>query len=316
MIELMLATYGTLCWLVFRKFRLVPVNQWTVVTAVLIGGAGMGFILMMMNMYQPVSSDARSMAYTTAIVPQVRGRVTEVPVQPNVPVEKGTVLFRLDPTPFQKKVDALLPQLKLVQKRLVQETELFEQGAGQAYEIDRYQSEVNYFRAQLENAEYNLDQTVVRAPTDGFVTHLQLRPGTMAVPSPLSPVLIFVHTDQPVFGASFEQNALQGISTGDEVEIIFPAIPGRVFHGKVRIILPILAHGQMQPSGKLFDFTALERPGRVPVIIDIEDDLSTFTLPIGSAATVAVYTGQFTLTNIVRRVVLRIRSWENYLFLP
>ena len=59
MIELMIAVYGTILWLVFKKFKLVPVNQWTVVTSILIGGVMLGFVLLMMNMYQPVSPDGR-----------------------------------------------------------------------------------------------------------------------------------------------------------------------------------------------------------------------------------------------------------------
>jgi hypothetical protein len=58
-----------------------------------------------------------------------------------------------------------------------------------------------------------------------------------------------------------------------------------------------------------------QRPGRVPVVIEIEDDLSEYNLPIGSAASVAIYTGEFHVTNIVRRIILRMKSWENYLFI-
>jgi multidrug resistance efflux pump len=44
-------------------------------------------------------------------VPQVRGRVVEVPIDPNRPVRKGDVLFRIDPTPYQLQVNALEAQL-------------------------------------------------------------------------------------------------------------------------------------------------------------------------------------------------------------
>ena len=137
----------------------------------------------------------------------------------------------------------------------------------------------------------------------------------MAVPFPLAPVMVFVHSDKPIFAATFKQNALQGIDAGDEAEIAFPAIPGRVFKGRVSYVLPILGEGQLQASGKLLQFTMPQRPGRVPVVIEIEDDLSAYHLPIGSAATVAIYTGEFHVTNIVRRIILRMKSWENYLFI-
>ncbi len=37
MIELILGTYGVGCWLIFKKFKLVPITTYTVCTAVLGG---------------------------------------------------------------------------------------------------------------------------------------------------------------------------------------------------------------------------------------------------------------------------------------
>jgi len=58
----------------------------------------------------------------------------------------------------------------------------------------------------------------VRAPTEGFVTQVALRPGMNVVPAPLRPVMVFVHTrvrDQ-MLAAAFQQNALQRVRAGDE----------------------------------------------------------------------------------------------------
>jgi multidrug resistance efflux pump len=50
-------------------------------------------------------------------------------------------------------------------------------------------------RAELADAEYDLDQTVTRAPSEGFVTQVGLRPGLYVVPVPLRPAMIFINTD-------------------------------------------------------------------------------------------------------------------------
>ena len=55
----------------------------------------------MLNVCAPSSADVRVIKYVVQVIPQVRGRVIEVPVEPNRPVKKGTVLFRIDPTPFE-----------------------------------------------------------------------------------------------------------------------------------------------------------------------------------------------------------------------
>ena len=125
MIELMVATYGVLLWLVFKKFKLLPINTWTMVGAFLVGAFVMGFLLIMMNMYQPISKDSRYLAPTTPIISEVRGLVVDVPVSPNQPLKKGDVLFQIDPEPFRERVASLDAQLTLASTRLQQESEAY-----------------------------------------------------------------------------------------------------------------------------------------------------------------------------------------------
>jgi len=58
-------------------------------------------LILFLNIYAPESEDVRILNYVVPVVPRVTGRVIEVPVEPNRPVKKGDVLFRLDPVPFQ-----------------------------------------------------------------------------------------------------------------------------------------------------------------------------------------------------------------------
>ena len=316
MIELMIAVYGTIWWLVFKKFKLIPVTQWTVITSILIGIGIIGFVLAMVNMFQPSSTDGRSFVYTTPIVSQVKGKVIDVAVEPNKPLKQGDVLFKIDPVPYQNKLDSLDAELALAKKRLKQETLLLEANAGSGYEVERLDSEVDRLSAEIANAQFDLEHTVTRAPTDGMVTQVFLQPGAMAVSLPLSPVMVFLHTDKQYFVVTFKQNVLQGIRPGAEVEIAFTAIPGRVFAGKVNRTLPVLGEGQISPTCRLLQFAVPTRPGRAPILVDIIDDLSAYNLPIGAQARAAVYTDYYKPFRMVRRIILRINSWENYLFIP
>ena len=316
MIELMIAVYGTIWWLVFKKFKLIPVTQWTVITSILIGVGIIGFVLAMVNMFQPSSTDGRSFVYTTPIVSQVKGKVIDVAVEPNKPLKQGDVLFKIDPLPYQNKLDSLDAELALARKRLKQETLLLEANAGSGYEVERLDSEVDRLSAEIANAQFDLEHTVTRAPTDGMVTQVFLQPGAMAVSLPLSPVMVFLHTDKQYFVVTYKQNVLQGIRPGAEVEIAFTAIPGRVFAGKVNRTLPVLGEGQISPTGRLLQFAVPTRPGRAPILVDIIDDLSAYNLPIGAQARAAVYTDYYKPFRMVRRIILRINSWENYLFIP
>jgi multidrug resistance efflux pump len=183
--------------------------------------------------------------------------------------------------------------------------------------IEGVNTTVARLTAELADAQYDLDQTVTRAPGNGFVTQVALRPGMYVVPAPLRPVMAFVNTDihDQGLGAAFQQNSLQRVRAGDEAEVAFDAVPGRVFKGKVRTVLDAIAAGQIQASGALVDYGARTEGGRALALIDIDEDISGYQIPAGAAAQVAIYTKYWHHVSLLRKILLRMRSWENYVFL-
>ena len=371
---LLIMTYGALCVAVFKIFK-IPLNKWTVPTAALGGVILIGGLVLLMNYNHPYSNMAREYYVTTPIVPAVGGIVMSVDVEANTVVEKGTVLFRIDPKPYKSIVrqkQALLAGtrdgvLELEQAvaasraRIVEVTAnrdrtqgvfrryaaIFDKGAISANElevrrqaylaneaaltraeadfertqiafesgIDGDNPDVARLQAELEKARYDLERTTVRAPTSGYVSQLLLRPGMMAVSLPLRPTMVFVHDEQAPMIAAFRQNSALRLKAGYEAEIVYPSIPGRVFKGKVVTVLPNMAEGQLQNSGNLIGTEIFQRIGRVPVIIEVTDDISEFNLPTGSRAQVAVYSDHFHHVAIMRKILLRMSSWQNYLYL-
>src|SRR6516165_1133590 len=101
---LLILIYVSFCFAVFKIFK-IPVNQWSLATAALGGIVGIVLILLIMNYNHPFTKNARIYFTVTPILPAVKGRVIEVPVQANTPLKEGDVLFRIDPTPFQYVVD-------------------------------------------------------------------------------------------------------------------------------------------------------------------------------------------------------------------
>ena len=182
-------------------------------------------------------------------------------------------------------------------------------------EIGGENTQVAQLLAELRKAEFNLEQTVVRAPTDGYVTQLALRPGVMAVPLPLAPAMTFVHTEDITYTAAFRQNSLQRLKPGFEAEFMFRAIPGKVFRGEVIDVIPAIGESQIQARGALLGTDALRTSGRVFAKLKITDDLSGYHLPMGTAVEVAVYSDSFTHVSVMRKVLIRMKSWQNYLYL-
>jgi multidrug resistance efflux pump len=175
-------------------------------------------------------------------------------------------------------------------------------------------TDVARLQAELDTAKFNLEQTVVRAPTDGTVQQNFLRPGMYAASVPLRPVMVFLHNEKPKFTAAFLQNSAQRIEEGSEAEFILPAVPGRFFKGKVDAVGAFIAQGQLQPSGNLVDPEQIKGEGRILVRIEPEEDISKYVIVPGSTAQVAIYTHHMHHLGIMRKVLLRMKSWTNFIF--
>jgi multidrug resistance efflux pump len=175
-------------------------------------------------------------------------------------------------------------------------------------------TDVARLQAEVDTAKFNLEQSVVRAPTDGTVQQNFLRPGMYAASLPLRPVMIFLHNEKPKFTAAFLQNSAQRIEEGSEAEFILPAVPGRFFKGKVDAVGAFIPQGQLQPSGNLVDPEQIKGEGRILVLIEPEENISKYLIVPGSTAQVAIYTHHMHHLAILRKVLLRMKSWTNFLF--
>jgi multidrug resistance efflux pump len=315
-IELIFGFYGLVWWLVFRKFRLLPINLWTSVTSVFIAGATIVFLLLWVGRYQPVTSQARTYAIIVPVISEVAGRVIEVTPNAGQRLNRSDMLFRIDPEPYEARLAGVEAQLELAETRLGQEQRLVAQGAGRQYDLDVARADAERLRAELRTARYQLDATVVRAPSDGRVVQVAIRPGQYVMPMAFSQMMAFVPEEAPLLAAGFRQNATMYIDVDDRAEVAFDAIPGRVFAGRVASIQPLLAEGTVSASATLRTLDDSPRRGRIPVFIEITDDMSAYNLPAGSSATAAVYTGKMHHFDLIRMMILRIKSWENWVFAP
>jgi RND family efflux transporter MFP subunit len=248
---------------------------------------------------------------SVAIVPDVAGEVTDVPVTANAPLKSGDVLFKIDPTPYDAQVRAINAQLKLSDLRLSQMTQLYERDSGRRFDVEQRQSEVDQLRAQLEGAQWNLDKTIVRAPADGYVTNLALRKGARVANLPLSPVMAFIDTSSTIIGVAIAQIDARYIEPGQEVELAFKFAPGRVYSGKVESVLQAIAPGQTQTSGTaVMPKEVQSAPFAVRVKLD--DEEFARRLPAGSTGTAAIFTEHVKISHIIRRVLLRQIAILNY----
>jgi len=374
---LLLGIYAFFVWLIFIKFKWLPWNTTSQVTVVVIPIVALTALVLILNVVAPSSSDVRVIKYVVQVIPQVRGRVIEVPVEPNRLVKKGELLFRIDPTQYQNEfnaakaklaadeaklaqasaglvdasagarqlqeqlksasgqVSALQPKLELARLRVRQNKELVASGAGDKFALEQAEAnvielqgqiatamanetakaQVDLSRADLANAQWNLDQTSVYAPASGYAINVQLRPGSFVTAFPVAPAMSFVEEAYQVI-ALYAQNELLYVEPGNAAEFTLHNYPGRVIKASVDSIVWAQGNGQVTQSGTLPQTGIYPQvPGRFPVkFIVAERDRDLF-LPAGAAGGGAIYTEHVEMIHILRMVILRINSIMDYLVL-
>jgi multidrug resistance efflux pump len=177
---ILLGIYAFCAWLVFFKFKWLPWNITSQVITVTIPIIALAILILFMNIVAPSSHDVRAMNYTIPIVPRVSGQVTEVPIEPNRPIKKGDVLFKIDPVPFEAAVKAaeatlrgakdqlnnatnkkasLTPRIDLAKKRVEQFTALAAAGAGKRADLEQAQSDLGNLESEYLAADATESQS-------------------------------------------------------------------------------------------------------------------------------------------------------------
>jgi multidrug resistance efflux pump len=181
-------------------------------------------------------------------------------------------------------------------------------------QIDGVNTTVARVEAELKKARYYLDNTTMRAPEDGYVINLQVRPGMVAGMFRIGAIASFiVEADRYLLG-TYYQEQLKFVKSGQPVEVALDLYPGQIFKGKVESIWWASGEGQLLPSGQLpaFNPPPEELQGRFAVKIHLDgEDQKKF--PIGAQGAAAIYTGGGGFA-MLRRIVIRTYSWLNYLY--
>src|SRR3982751_3277758 len=171
---ILLGIYGFFVWLIFYKFKWLPMNFTAAVITITLPIVGMMVLFLLLNIAAPTTNDVRAMNYVIPIVPRITGQVTEVPIEPNRPIKKGDVLFKIDPVPFEAAVKAaeatlrgledqlknatakkaaLTPRIDLAKKRVSQFSALATTGAGRRADLEQAQSDLGNLESEFLAAD-------------------------------------------------------------------------------------------------------------------------------------------------------------------
>ena len=256
------------------------------------------------------------------IIAGVAGKVTAVPVTANAPLKAGDVLFKIDAVKYQATLDQYTAQLARDRETLakdqanltryhtleVQNSIARQQAEDQQAAVRQDEAVLKLDQALIDGAQHDLDNTVVTAPTDGYVTNLSLREGARVA---ASPVMAFIDTSETIVGVEIQQIDARYLATGQPAEIAFKFFPGRILTGTVVAVLQAVSTGQTQASGSA---ATPQKVNALPfaVRVKLDDSELAKSLPAGSTGTAAIYTDRVKPAQIIRKVLLRQVAIVNY----
>jgi multidrug resistance efflux pump len=141
--------YLVLVWLVFSKLKLVRWGWVSGTVAGLLGAFILAVFLALLNYLTP-SGSVTVVSRVVEVTPNVSGQVVAIPVKPNVPVKAGSVLFQIDPAPFQYKVRQLAASLVQAQQQARQLKASYDQATAN---VEGLTSQLAYNRKRLTDMQ-------------------------------------------------------------------------------------------------------------------------------------------------------------------
>lgn len=367
---IILTLYLVLVWLVFSRLKLVKWGWASGTLTVLVGAFILAVFLALFNHLTP-SGSFTIVSRVIEVTPNVSGQVIAIPVKPNEPVKAGTVLFKIDPAPFEYKVNQLqasLAQAKQQAKQLVasydqananvdgltkqlafnaqrlsdmqkltgeqatsafreqdtqvqyetvyaqlEATKAAREGAKLAMEseIGGVNTTVAQIEAQLSNAKWELDQTTIVAPAEGYVTVMALSIGDRALSA--RSVMSFIVTDEITLVGMFSPNGFQTIKPGAQAKLVFDNDPGRIYSAKVTAISEGIGQGQIATSGMLARAGSIGGAKAYPASIAIPHDFDRSKLRLGMPGSATVFAENAGAIGLLMSILVWISSYTAYL---
>lgn len=367
---IVLVTYLILVWLLFSKLKLIRLTWLTGSLTALAVVLVLAVFAALLNSLTPTGRIVVG-SRVVEVTPNVSGEIIAIPVNPNVPVSAGTVLFQIDPAPFRYKVqqleaalvaarqqaevlranvdlasanvDGLEKQVGFHQQRLADIARLTSSGAGTPFREQDTRSQLDVAvaqlqaakaqqqsaraalessiggvnttvlqtQAQLADAKWQLDQTTVRAPSDGYASTMALTVGARALQ--MRSAMSFIVESDIVIVGTFMQSGFRTIQPGATVGLFFDAEPGHLYEATILDIPKGIGQGEIAVSGTLAKVGSFGGTSAYPAVISIPKNVDRAVLRLGTSGTATVYSETAGAIGLIAYVLLWVQSYVAYL---
>ena len=252
---------------------------------------------------EPWTRDGRLRADTVSVASDVSGLVVAVTVHDNSPVQRGQVLFLVDPIRYRLALEQADAAIKADQaaldearredyrNRVLGTLASVELGQQTSARVEQDAAVLQQAIANRDVARVNLERTAVRARVPGWATNVQLRPGDYAEVG--RTVMALVDSESLHIDGYFEETKVPRIHVGDRVRAYLMGHKYAI-DGHVESIAGGIVDRERQPTesplaniNPTFNWVRLAQ--RVPVRIHIDRVPPDTRLITGLTATVIVH---------------------------
>ena len=255
----------------------------------------------------PWTRDGQVRTQVIQVTPRVNGMVTKIHIVDNQKVKTGDLLFEIDPSQYQVKVDQAKARLqrtleaakgtKIEYERV---TKIYNRDKGAVSQKDLVRNQTNYYksladidssRESLNTAKLNLSYTKVYAEVDGYVSNINFQIGSQA--SSGKPILALVDENAYWVFGFFREDAIPEVEVGDTAKVTLLAYPDTALTGKVESIAWGIAHADGNPGNNLLPsvkpvFQWIRLAQRIPVRIKLDTLPENVKLRFGLTASVMI----------------------------
>ncbi|CDT44717.1 conserved exported hypothetical protein [Vibrio coralliirubri] len=255
----------------------------------------------------PWTRDGQVSAYIVSITPRVTGQVTKVHIDDNSQVSKGDILFEIDPSLYQatyhkalasqKQALALLAKAKNEEQRALN-LEKRTPGAipvltlnNLSNAVETSSANVQLAKANVEEAQLNLQYTKVYAPTNGYITNLSLREGSQVVAN--TPVVALIDEDSFWIEGYFKETDLVGVDVQDTAYVTLMMHNNVQLKGHIKSIGFGIAKQDGSTGNDLLpnvnpNFQWIRLAQRIPIKVTLDERPEDLQLRVGMTASIKI----------------------------
>lgn len=178
-------------------------------------------------------------------------------------------------------------------------------------QVDGVDTGVIDVEQMLVQARWSLEETVVRAPSDGVITAVSLRVGNRV--TPLRSAMNFFPSDDRVMTAVFPQSSAHGVTPGDMVRVALRTQPGRVFETTVTVLPIGTGEGTVDARERVPSLRDLMGGTDYIAILEIPDDLPDEAMRLGTTGTALRITDDAGGVKVLAEILFWVSKMMNYI---